>query len=230
MRLQEVDIRPGFVLKVVDSYGTVKASVVGVFSDEADPETLPPVYPFCTVGRGKFSQPKENDPIWVLLNRSNPQELFYLRQCNLSDQLNDELDKNYEDVEVLMRTDSGTGYAQILFDTSDGMVLQNDASTITIKNDGTISLSTGDPHQTLEVNSDGISLGSAGTSAEPAVLGDKTEDALNKLWNCINAIVTNLQSCDPYAAAAMGAVTAQMVLPKAKTAISQIKSKYVTLD
>lgn len=230
MKLQECDIRPGFVLQVVDNYGTIKASVTGVFSEESNPDLLPPVYQFGQLHRGAFSKPKENDPIWVIVNRSNPQELVYIRQNDLHGQLADILDNGYEDVEVLMRTESGTGYAQILFNTDDGLILQNDSSSITIKPDGTINLTTGDPHKTLEINSDGISLGSEGTSAEPAVLGDKTEDALNKLWDCINAVVMALNSADPYAAPAMGMVQGQGVLPKAKTAIAQIKSKYVTLD
>lgn len=230
MRLDKCEIRPGFVLKVVDNYGTVKASVVGVFAEDADPDTLPPVIPFMSLSRGTFSHPKENDPIWVLINRSNPQELLYVRQSDLSTQLADTLDNSYEDVEVLMRTESGGGYAQILFDTEEGLIVQNDESSIDIKKNGDITISKSGSHRTIEINSDGISLGSEGRSAEPALLGDKTEDALKKLWDCVNAIVTSLQSSCPYAAPAMEQVQAKMVLQKAKTAIDKIKSDHVTLD
>jgi hypothetical protein len=230
MILRNAEIRPGFVLKVVDDYGTVKASVTGMFSDEADPETLPPIYPFMSLSRGTFSHPKENDPIWVLFTFDNPQELMYIRQANLPEQLSDTLDKSYEDVEVLMRTESGTGYAQVLFDTEEGLVVQNDDSSMVINKDGNITISKNGSHRTIEINSDGISLGSEGKSAEPALLGDKTEDALNKLWNCVNTIVLALQSTCPYAAPAMAQVQAQGVLPQAKSAIMKIKSKHVTLD
>jgi hypothetical protein len=230
MKLQTAEIRPGFVLQVVDNYGTVKASVTGVFSDEADPDTLPPVYPFMSLSRGTFSHPKENDPIWVLFSSSNPQELLYVRQADLNEQLSDTLDKSYEDVEVLMRTESGTGYAQILFDTEEGLIMQNDDSSIVINKEGDITISKNGSHKTIEINSDGISLGSTGKSAEPALLGDKTEDALNKLWNCVNAIVLALTSTCPYAVPAMTQVQALNVLSTAKSAISKIKSKNVTLD
>lgn len=230
MRLDRCEIRPGFVLSVEDDYGTIKASVTGVFADDADPETLPPMIPFCTMSRGTFSHPKENDPIWVLINKDNPQELLYLRQTDLSNQLSDTLDNSYEDVEVLMRTESGSGYAQILFDTDEGLIMQNDDSLIDIKKDGTILIQKNGSHRTIEINSDGISLGSEGGSAEPALLGDKTEDALNKIWDCINTVVMSLQSSCPYAAPAMAQVQAQAVLPKAKSAIMKIKSKHVTLD
>lgn len=230
MRLQNAEIRPGFVLKVVDDYGTVKASVTGVFSEEADPETLPPIYPFMSLSRGTFSHPKENDPIWVFMTRDNPQELLYVRQANLPDQLSDTLDNSYEDVEVLMRTESGTGYAQVLYDTDEGLIVQNDDSSMVINKDGDVTISKNGSHRTIEINSDGISIGSSGKSSEPALLGDKTEDALNKLWDCVNTIVMSLQSACPYAAPAMGLVQSQGVLPKAKTAIMKIKSKNVTLD
>lgn len=229
MRLDRCEIRPGFVLRVEDNYGTVKASVTGVFSEDADPDTLPPVIPFGTMSRGTFSHPKENDPIWVILNRDNPQELLYVRQTDLPNQLSDTLDKSYEDVEVLMRTESGTGYAQILFDTEEGLMVQNDTSFVNIDKDGNIVIKKDGPHRTIEINSDGISIGSEGSSAEPACLGNKTEDALNKLWNCINMITVALSS-DPYASPGISAVKSSGVLDTAKSAITKIKSKNVTLD
>ena len=229
MRLQNAEIRPGFVLQVVDNYGTVKASVTGVFSDEADPETLPPVYPFMSLSRGTFSHPKENDPIWVLISKDNPQELLYVRQADLSGQLADTLDKSYEDVEVLMRTESGTGYAQVLFDTEEGLIVQNDDSSVVINKEGNITISKNGSHRTIEINSDGISLGSEGKSAEPACLGDKTEDALNQLFLCIQTMATLLQS-DPYASPTMTSFVSGPLLQNAKSAILKIKSKHVTLD
>ena len=129
-----------------------------------------------------------------------------------------------------MRTESGTGYAQVLFDTEEGLIVQNDDSSITIQKNGDITISKNGSHRTIEINSDGISLGSAGKSAEPALLGDKTQDALNKLWDCINTIVMSLQTACPYAAPAMGLVQSQGVLPDAKLAIMKVKSNNVTLD
>ncbi len=230
MKLDRCEIRPGFVLRVEDNYGTVKASVTGVFADDAEPDLLPPIRPFMSLSRGTFSHPKENDPIWVLINRENPQELLYVRQADYGNQLSDTLDASHDDVEVLMRTENGTGYAQVLYDSDEGLLVQNDDSQMVIDQDGIITLSKNGSHRTIEINSDGISLGSEGGSAEPACLGDKTQDALTKLWNCVNAIVMALQSSCPYAAPAMAQVQAQGVLPQAQTAISKIKSKHVTLD
>jgi hypothetical protein len=227
MRLQNAEIRPGNVMKVIDNYGTVKAYVIGLFDESADPDTLPPVYPFTTFNRGTFSQPKEGDPIWVLIDRGNPQELLYVRQADISGQLADILDNSYEDVEVVMRTDSETGYAQILFDTDEGMIIENNDSGIYIKKNGDITIHKNGSHRTIEINSDGISLGSEGKSAEPALLGDKTQDALDKLWDCLNTLVIGLGS-DPYAAMAVSQVTGK--LPDAKMAIMKIKSDNVTLD
>lgn len=217
-------------MKVLDDYGTVKASVVGVFSEEADPDTLPPIIPFMSLSRGTFSHPKENDPLWVIINKDNPQELLYVRQADLSNQLSDTLENSYEDVEVLMRTESGGSYAQILFDTEEGLIVQNDSSSITIQKNGDITIKRDGSHRTVEINSDGISLGSEGKSAEPALLGDKTQDALNKIWDCVNAVVTALQTTCPYASPAMALVQSQGVLPSAKTAIMKVKSNNVTLD
>lgn len=44
MELSQGHIRPGRVLNVEDEKGIVKASCCGLFSDQDDPENLPPIY------------------------------------------------------------------------------------------------------------------------------------------------------------------------------------------
>ena len=78
MKLVNGEIRPGIVLEVLDEYGTIKGSCLGVFSDEDDPAMLPPIQQWPTSSGSSFNQPKVNDPIWVLFFNDNPQELFSL--------------------------------------------------------------------------------------------------------------------------------------------------------
>lgn len=227
MRLSECEIRPGTVLEAIDENGTIKAACAGVFSEEDDPEMLPPVYPFMQSSASSFNQPHPNDLIWVWIFHDNPQELFYTFRSNTADASSHILSKKPKDSQILASRDAGFSKSQLYYSTDDGWVMQNDSADITIDKDKNIRMTRNDPHRTVEVNDDGISLGSEGKSAEPAVLGDQLTSALRKLSACLSATAESLKG-NPYTAESGAKL--ESGLGAFESAVEKILSKNVTLD
>lgn len=227
MKLSECEIRPGIVLEVTDEHGTVKAACAGVFSEEDDPAMLPPVYPFMQSSSSSFNQPHPNDLIWVWTFKDNPQELFYTFRSDTRGQSSGILGGKPKDSQILACRDAGFSKSQLYYSTDDGWVMQNDSASMKIDPEMNISMSKSDRHRTVEINDDGISLGSSGKSAEPAVLGDHLVSALKKLAACLSATAESMM-INPYTAQAGAKLKSG--LSAFESATEQILSKNVTLD
>lgn len=228
MRLENAEIRPGKVMRVEDAFGTIKGSCAGFFSEEDDPDALPPIRPFFRISPSSFTQPRVNDPIWVLLFRDNPQELFYFFQADVSDTASDTLKDANQDAEILSRRSSGTGMSQLMFNSDDGWVMENDLGKIQIDNDSNdITLSKSESNRTIDINENGISLGTKGGSAEPAVLGNKLSDCLDAIYDILDGIMTSAAG-SPYTAHIASKISAQV--PQVRAKANKILSNNVTLD
>ena len=188
MELSQGHIRPGRVLKVEDEKGIIKASCCGLFSDQDDPENLPPVYPFPLGGANNFSLPKVDDEIWLMFFDDNPMELFYIRKDNFPENLQDILSKKYKEVEVLASREMPMGMVQLYFTDGDGWIIRNVDSVIQMRKDGSILLDSGSAHRKIDICNNSISLGSEGGSAHPAAYADKIENSLKILNNMLNAM------------------------------------------
>lgn len=225
MKLSNATLRPGRVLEVIDKVGTIKVTSSGMFC-EADKDKLPPVYPFFTGNRCKFSMVDVDDEIWLLSFTDNPLQLYYIRKDSLKDEFSDIITDDTVDLEILASRDSGTGKARIYFQEKDGWIIQNQDSIIQIL-DEQILLETPNKHRTIDISPDGISIGSKGGSAEPAVLGDKLINTLNVLDNILESIKTAAKA-SPYTIPI--GVAIETLLPMYSESIDKITSAHVTLD
>lgn len=198
MRLENCELRPGVVVDVCDSYGVIKASCAGYFSEEDDPDLLPPVYPFFQASASSFNQPQINDLIWVMTNSENPQELFYMFRSNLKSETDGALERAPKDSTILVCRDAGFSKAKMSYDTEDGWIIQNDSADITIDEDGDIIL-TGSSGNSVTIDSEGVHL--AGINGEAAVLGDTLQAALRKLSAALHDTALVMRN-NPYTEAA----------------------------
>lgn len=87
MKLLNAQITPGVVKEIVDDFGTIKASVCGVFTENDSPDVLPPIYPFFTILHGTFSRPTIGEKIWVISTTDNPTQLLYFKQPELTEDI-----------------------------------------------------------------------------------------------------------------------------------------------
>lgn len=239
MKLLNGDLRPGTVLEVLDNTGNIKASAPGLFSSE-DLEYLPPIRPFGVGGSNNFSTPNVGDSIWVLSFTSNPEELFWFRRDDFSknnSKFNHAATKNIsgvsgtiqsqKNVEVLSSRRSGTGWATIYFSDGTGWIVQNVDSVIQLDQDGNVKLSNGQPHGTIEINDNGICLGTSGEAEHPCPHGDKVAELFDNIIGTLNKI-SEAAKQSPYTTAIADAIDGHV---KNYIENSQyINSDIVTLD
>jgi hypothetical protein len=228
MKLINGELRPGTILEVLSPEGVIKASVPGLFSAE-DMEVLPPIYPFCMGGSNTYSTPNKGDEVWVLFFTDNMQQLFWFRKDNYAmnnGKLAGDIQQK-QNVEVLSNRESGTGAATIYFSDGTGWIIRNQEVVIQLDNEGNITLTNGQPHGTIEISSDGISLGTKGGSAHPACHGDKVAELFDKLIDCLSNIA-QVAKGNPYTYA-IGTVL-EMEITKFENDPDYINSDVVTLD
>ncbi len=225
MFLKDIQLLPGKVIEVVDDRGVVKATSVGLFSVDDDSGLLPPIYPFIESHSSSYSSPLVDDEVWIVYNDTNPQVLYYIRRKQLPQHLQELLGD--DNIEVIMSRDTDDGLYQIFFSDGTGIKLLKDESYICIKNDDTIVLSTPDSNRTISIGGDSISLGTEGGSAEPALLGNQTKQALTQIYNLFMSTATAAAS-SPFTAPISTALNAS--LPQLKSQIERILSENVTLD
>lgn len=196
MELSFGEIRPGIVLKVLDEYGTVKCSCVGLFAETDDPEMLPPVYPFLKTSPSQFCKPNIGDKLWVLFFRNNPQELFYFFQGDVQNTVGEslksnsgDLDKYNQNNQVLLKCKSGFNGAEISFSNENGMKIANDSASLNIDKEGKINI--GNENGNIDLDKSGIHL--SGTEHTVA-RGDVVMDRFNKLENMMKLFAKKLQA------------------------------------
>lgn len=224
MKLLNGILRPGTVTEVLDK-GNIKATVPGLFSPNDSPDTLPPIYPFTGWNANKFSSIKQGENVWVLNFSDNPMQLYWFRKDDIDN--NNELMKE-ENVDIICNRETSFGWATIYFSDGSGWVIKNDDSIIQIDKDGNILLSkSSEPHRTIHINDDGISLGSKGKSAHPAVYADELTNILQNIQISLE-LVQKAALNTPFT---MGIATALGTKPiELKLMIPKITSPHVTLD
>jgi hypothetical protein len=185
MELKNAIIRPSKVRKVLNN-NVLKVSAPGLFSETDNPDLLPPVYPFVELSKNTYSTIDEGEEVWVINCVDNPSELFWIRKPDYEIGMEDKV--NGTQVEILTRRESGMSWAELFFSDGTGWVMNNDGSKIVIDSKGNITLQKEGKHRTIEINDEGISLGSAGVSSEPAVLGDQLATYINTLHAMLEAL------------------------------------------
>ena len=227
MKLACGEIRPGKVLEVLDEYGTIKGSCLGVFSEEEDPDLLPPIQQWPTTSCTSFNQPNVNDPIWVLFFSDNPQELFYTFQADIHNSSSHILGNKPKDAQILASRDSDLGKSQLYYTSDEGWKMQKDDTRFQIDKDNNIELSKDDlDERSVKIDDDGVFLGDKGKS-QPAVLGDDLQSCLTSIYNALQALSTSLKS-NPYTSPCASALDAK--LPTIYNKINTILSKTVNVS
>ena len=231
MRLINGELRPGTVLQVVDNKGSIKAAVPGLF-DKQDVNVLPSIHPWPVGAPNAFYCPKVGEEVWVLFFTDNPEELRWFRKDdygknNILSSNNGESLLNKKNVQVLLNEESGDGWASMYFDDGSGWVVKNQESIIQLDQDGNITITNGDPHRVIEINENGISIGSKGESAHPVPHGDKVQDLLEKIIDTFQAIA-DVAKTSPYTIAV--ATTIEATIEEYKNDPNYINSENVTVD
>ena len=241
MRWMYGEMRPGVVLEIVNNQGLIKAEVPGLFN-RADQENLPPIMPWPSGGSlNSFSTPKVQDEVWVIFFTDNPEQLFWLRKDNFSrdnityggditNGVSGSAGGNIQDqpgVQILANIESKSDWATIYFDDGSGWVIKNQQAILQLDQEGNIRISNGQPHGTIEINDNGISLGSESESTHPAPLGDRVQELFESIIDMFQTIQI-VASANPYTMSISKAI--EQKLPNFENAPQYINSNFVTLD
>ena len=221
-------MRPGKVMQVLEK-GRIKASAPGLFSDQEDPDNLPPVYPLLGMHANAFSSVKKDDEVWVLNFRDNDKQLHWIRKDNYNNCIeNFPTTDEAQNVEVIVNREYGDStWATIYFSNGDGWVIKEDDSIINIKSDGSILLKSKYDKGIVDLNDRGVSIGAEGAASDNAMLYSQWDKWLkNDLCGLLTSFSTTLKA-NPYTVPA--GLSLDALIPKLMNSGMNIKSNYVTI-
>ena len=223
MKLSSAVMRPGRVIEVLDG-SKIRASVPGLFNKQ-DSSVLPIINPFIMGGNAnEQSYPNIHDEIWVLNDPETPEALYWFRK-DKTDENNSSLGINdSKHVEIICNRETDTGWATLMFADGTGWLVKNEGVFMQLGKDGDIIMSTGDPHRTISITDDCISLGTQGRSSHPAAYADKVEEAIGKISTMLKTMRT---ICKPIyitapVAAAIGSTPEELDSIKSKIASNNV--------
>ena len=228
MRLTYGAIRPGKVMQVLED-GVIKASAPGLFSDQDDPELLPPIYPpFFTPHANAFSSVKVGDEVWILNFAGNSLQLHWFRKDYMSTNSDFKIAEEGENVEILVNKEyEDSTWATIYFSNGDGWVIRKgEDGIINIREDGSVLLKMNEDKRIIDINKDSISLGAEGKAEDSAMLFSKWKEFADTLCDDLDQLAKALTS-NPYTSPA-GSVLTPLV-PTLKQKIAPVESKNVSI-
>lgn len=227
MRIGE--LLPGTVVQVVDKEkGIVKCTAPSLFSVNDDPETLPPIIPFAPSGHlGSVSTPEEGDLVWIVVDNSNSQMIYYMRRYAIPDELSN-IDSPRE---VIFTRNDENGIYQLYWSSGDGIRLMKDGSSIRITPDGNIDIIKEGMNRAISISADSICIGKksddAGGVDTHAAYGERVEEALEEIYNILMRMGA-LAAPSQYTNAISTVLTPEM-LSSLSSKISKITSQDVKI-
>lgn len=247
MKFINAEIRPGVIKEVVDTIGTIRADVYGLFTSEDAEEIghLPPIKPMTMLGnRGSFSTPHTDDKIWVISSNVDSRLLYYIPyfdnelMTNLitnGESLESATGEDVSDViEVLLNVDDEGQVVQILYNLDNVLIIKNNASSI--KLDGAnniIEICGEDGGSIISIEKDKVILG----KEDQAILnGDDTSSLLKDILSEVDALYsifmsilpTMVSSASPATVMSLASVASQIPnVTKGKANVAKLKQKKV---
>lgn len=236
--------------------GRIKVKVFGKF-DGLETEHIPwarsriNIGGGSTSGSGYHSVPKLGSTAAVVFTNGNIYEPEWYTLQHISDELKEEITgDNYLNAHSLIYDTEIEGSLKLFYTTEVGLMIDFNESQVNIRPDQSVFI-TFASGKVVHVLQDSISLGSEDKSAEPALLGDKSEDLYNDIITALNNLSTNLTTISAAMKTAglapspvFGQLGWQAISPlidktnsqlvgdiaKMNIDIKKIKSKVVTLD
>lgn len=231
MDLSNYKVLPGTVIDVDDPkhIGRVKADSPGLFnSDEMNKEGMPWIYPLTMSGYQRFSKLIVGSKIWIITNKDQYTEFWYIPMFQLNDDSKDIISKeesDYDNSEILLSRNLGDNSVYIYYSPSKGIMLQNSKNTyINLDSDNKIEIKAGEGNIIIKNNK--VYLGhDIENNNQPAV---KSDELKKLLTNVANGILKAVPGLVPYCGGATEGFTeaAKAILEK----VNSLDSKHVFIN
>lgn len=134
---------PGIIIDVDDplKIGRIKCAAPGLFdTNTMDEDVLPWIMPIQMNKYQMFSKPEKNRKVWILDNKDNPNEYWYLPMFDMTNITDSLVKEKYDnDIEVIMSRPTPSNSAQISYDNQDGIIVHYDDWKWNMTPDGNIT-------------------------------------------------------------------------------------------
>lgn len=193
MTLGDFELLPGIVISADDptNQGRVKACAPGLFDNlTMTIDDMLWINPFCTPGQQFYSKLNINSKIWILHNRNNYFEYWYIPMFEYNENIPD---FGGQDADVLIARSVEGQLIQVYYTQKDGIRLVNGDSSVQLLPNGDVK--TGSKNSVITCTADGqIKLEKIGSSLYSAVLGEKLVSLLEQLGANLNELGNTLNS------------------------------------
>ena len=186
---------------------------------------MPWVYPFGMNSYQSFSRPIDGQKVWVLINKTNYGEYWYLPFFEYNEKTKGLLDSTYDDnAEVVVSRDLGENSAMSSYDDKNGFNTKIGNNHIVLEPDGRIELLNNSTQ--VEVEGDAVKCGKQGGSWKTTVQFPELQNLLKDLFT----MLSNLKL-----AAAGNGLTAHLAVPLEQIAslqqqVSSLEAKHCKVN
>lgn len=202
MDLADFKLIPAVIDSVNDpeKLGRVKCTIPGITDNSMICEdNMPWVMPLPMSGYQRFSMPMNGQKVWVLVDKDDNQNLWYLPLFEYIDITEDYLNEAYgKNAEILVSRNLGGQKAMSTYDDDNGFVTELRNSKIQIEQDGDVMIKSNDSN--VRING-GVIFTGKGTESdngyERAVKGETLRDLLIELKGKFSTFKTACNS-SPY--------------------------------
>ena len=188
IKLENYDICVGVIYNDKDDLklGRVKCVAPGLLDNSTiDDDNMPYIYPFNMSGYQHFSKPIAGQKVWILRNRKNYNEYWYIPYYEYIDIVEDFLAEHYENdhPEILVARHSGGMKSMMTYDDVTGFKTEINESYENLKPNGDYELKAGNGLIRVEGGKTYIGSGEDNSSYQPAVMGKNLNNMLSDLSN-----------------------------------------------
>ena len=182
--------------------GRVKVAASGWFDMSVMAlEAIPWVYPFMGLGGNSVSHIELGAKVWLLINKENEEEYWYIPYPSVASKVQDVSNPADDlDNDTLLSRDLGSGAkVEIYQNKSDGVVIRNMTSEVTLNNNGEIIVCSNATENPLVVKIAGgkVFIGNGNEEFQPVVLGKQLQEILSQLSSDFSAMAIQC-NCNPY--------------------------------
>ena len=195
MFFKDLEAIPGVVINAEDPEKLlrVKAAAPALFDPGTmDMEALPWIYRFQMCGYQHYSKLMNGSRIWIIRNRTNCYEFWYIPFSNLNQNT---IDVAKSDADVLISRYTGNANAQLFYNAEDGFKTVLNSSYTQINADGDVINMSNDMSSKLYGGH--YYVGKDGGEYEPMVLGRKLTDLFAKISSGLDELASTAES-SPY--------------------------------
>lgn len=197
MNLANVELIPGTVDNAVDpkNLGRIKCTLpTGFDARTMNVADFDWVYPLTMNGAQSFSSMKKGDKVWILNNKDNIKEYWYIPFFELNANTQNVINENKDGDVLFCRDEGGTTSSQV-YSAKSGLTQKINGTTLNLSPNGSAGMSSDQGE--MQIKNSAVYLGHSDAEYDVAVKGRKLVDLFNGINEGINKLI-QVVTLNPY--------------------------------